>query len=82
MDCTTLRFDCQVNPITQLTIAFILFFGSCWFVLWLCLIYRSKANLLRSPYTDFKMGNLAMRIQVGASILTLFVANSKPPQTI
>lgn len=62
-DCAHMRFDCRVNPITQLMIALILFFGSCWFVLWIYLIYRSKANLLRSSYTDFKLGNLAMRIQ-------------------
>ncbi|KAK9837540.1 hypothetical protein WJX84_004530 [Apatococcus fuscideae] len=62
-DCTSWRFDCTVNATTQGLIALILFFGACWFALWLYLLYRSKGHLFRQPYSDFKMANLSLRIQ-------------------
>ena len=48
----------------QATIGIILFFGAVWFLLWLQLMYSGKHHLNSLPYFEYKLGNLAVRLQV------------------
>ena len=48
----------------QIFVALVLFFGTIWFFLWLQLLYNGKRHLNSKPYPEYKLRNLAIRLQV------------------
>lgn len=55
---------CEADPLVQVFLGLIIGCAFVWFLLWLCLIYRGKHHFYGLPYTDYKVANLFLRLQV------------------
>ena len=62
--CFDTVWICHTSARVQITTALIVALGMAWFALWLFLIYYGKHHLYGLPYTDFKVANLFLRLQV------------------
>ena len=58
------REGCKNSAVEQALIGILILASLCYFLCWTLCIYFSKHGLDAKPYTDFKVGNLMLRIQV------------------
>lgn len=58
------REGCAASTVEHVFVGLLMLASLCYFACWIFCIYRSKSMLNRKPYSDFKIGNLILRIQV------------------
>lgn len=58
------REGCKSTPIEHTLVGILILATLCYFLCWTLCIYFSKHGLDAKPYSDFKVGNLMLRIQV------------------
>ena len=58
------RTGCAVGPVEHVLVGIMILASLLYFGSWVFFIYRSKFALNRKPYSDFKIANLMLRIQV------------------
>ena len=57
---------CKSTGLQHALIGVMLLASLCYFACWVFCIYRSKSALNSKPYSDFKVANLLIRLQVGS----------------
>ena len=60
-------WDCSVSLVVQILVGLIGVAAFIWFLMWLYLTYRAKHHLNGLPYTEYKIANLFLRLQVSTA---------------